>query len=163
MMEFGIVVVVATLFSLLVSFTLTPMLAARWSVRRRSSIVPRYIAWFPAGFDRLTAWYRDRALPYSLNHRWLTVGVCVGLLVAALALPVVGLVQSEFVSSSETGTVQMTLTFPTGTPLATTQAAVDKLEAAILRLPNIRSTITTTGTKPAGWGETLGGNVARMF
>jgi len=163
MMEFGIVVVVATLFSLLVSFTLTPMLAARWSVRRRSGVVPRYIAWFPAGFDRLTAWYRDRALPYSLNHRWLTVGVCVVLLVTALALPVVGLVQSEFVSPSETGTVEMTLTFPIGTPLATTQAAVDKLEAAILRLPYIRSTITTTGTKPAGWGETLGGNVARMF
>ena len=35
MVEFGVVVVVATLFSLLVSFTLTPMLAARWSVVKR--------------------------------------------------------------------------------------------------------------------------------
>jgi HAE1 family hydrophobic/amphiphilic exporter-1 len=163
MIEFGIVVVVATLFSLLVSFTLTPMLAAHWSVRKRNPAIPRYIAWFPAGFDRLTAWYRDRALPFSLNHRWITVGVCLALLVAALALPVVGIVQSEFVSSSDTGSIQMTLTYPTGTPLATTQAAVDTLESAILALPDIRSTITTTGTKPAGWGETLGGNVAQLF
>jgi HAE1 family hydrophobic/amphiphilic exporter-1 len=57
----------------------------------------------------------------------------------------------------------MTLTYPTGTPLATTQAAVDRLEAAILTLPAIRSTITTTGTKPAGYGVTIGGNVARLY
>ena len=163
MIEFGIVVVVATLFSLLVSFTLTPMLAARWSVRKRSAEVPRYIAWFPAGFDRLTAWYRDRALPYSLGHRWLTVGVCIALLATALALPALGLVQSEFVSASNTGTIDMTLTYPTGTPLAVTQGATDRLETAILQLPNIRSTITTTGTKPAGWGQTLGGNVAKLY
>ncbi len=163
MIEFGLVVVVATLFSLLVSFTLTPMLAARWSVRRRNPEIPRYIAWFPASFDRLTRWYRDRALPLALNHRWATVGLCVLLLVGALALPVLGLVQSEFISSSDTGTISMTVTYPTGTPLATTQSAVDKLETAILQLPNIRSTITTTGTKPAGYGVTLGGNVARMY
>ena len=163
MIEFGIVVVVATLFSLLVSFTLTPMLAARWSVRRRSAEVPRAIAWFPAGFDRLTAVYRDRALPFALSHRWLTVAICVGLLGASLALPILGLVQSEFISASDTGSIAMTVTYRTGTPLAATQAGVDRLEAAIARLPYIRSTITTTGTKPAGWGVTLGGNVARMY
>ena len=162
MTEFGIVVVVATLFSLLVSFTLTPMLAARWSVRKRNPAVPHYIAWFPAGFDRFTAWYRDRALPYALNHRWATVGLCIALLAGSLVLPATGIVQSEFVSASNTGSIQMTVSFATGTPLATTQAAVDKLETAILKLPAIRSTITTTGTKPAGWGETIGGNVARM-
>jgi HAE1 family hydrophobic/amphiphilic exporter-1 len=162
MIEFGIVVVVATLFSLLVSFTLTPMLAARWSVRKRNPKIPRLIAWFPAGFERLTAWYRDRALPFALSHRWATVGVCVALLAASIALPVLGLVQSEFISASNTGSIQMTLTYPTGTPLATTQSAVDRVEAAILRLPAIRSTITTTGTKPAGWGVTIGGNVAKM-
>jgi hydrophobic/amphiphilic exporter-1 (mainly G- bacteria), HAE1 family len=163
MIEFGIVVVVATLFSLLVSFTLTPMLAARWSVRSREPAIPRYIRWFPAGFERLTAWYRDRALPFALNHRWETVGVCVALLAAAISLPILGLVQSEFVAASDTGSIQMTLTYPTGTPLATTQAGADKLEAAILQLPAIHSTITTTGTKPAGWGVTIGGNVARMY
>jgi HAE1 family hydrophobic/amphiphilic exporter-1 len=121
------------------------------------------LAWFPAGFDRLTAWYRDRALPFALNHRWMTVALCVVLLAAALSLPVLGLVQSEFISASDSGSIQMTLTYPTGTPLAKTQAAVDTLEAAILQLPAIRSTITTTGTKPAGYGVTTGGNVARMY
>ncbi|MBV8498305.1 MAG: efflux RND transporter permease subunit [Candidatus Eremiobacteraeota bacterium] len=41
--EFATVIVIATLFSLLVSFTLTPLLAARWSVRERSGARPRWM------------------------------------------------------------------------------------------------------------------------
>jgi HAE1 family hydrophobic/amphiphilic exporter-1 len=157
MIEFGVVVVVATLFSLFVSFTLTPMLAARWSVVKRAGEAPPSLAWFQHGFDRFTAWYRDRALPYALTHRWLTVGVCFVLLVSSLALPALGLVQSEFIPSSSTGSIQGTLTFHAGTPIATTAAAMDRLEAGIMQLPYVKSTITTVGTKPAGFGSTTGG------
>jgi len=41
--EFGAVVVIATLFSLLVSFTLTPLLAAKWSVLKRSRSKPKWL------------------------------------------------------------------------------------------------------------------------
>lgn len=41
--EFAAVVVIATLFSLLVSFTLTPLLAAKWSVLRRSEAKPAWL------------------------------------------------------------------------------------------------------------------------
>src|SRR5581483_4769932 len=41
--EFGTVIVIATLFSLLVSFTLTPLLAARWSVLKRSKGRPQWM------------------------------------------------------------------------------------------------------------------------
>ncbi len=41
--EFGAVIVIATLFSLLVSFTLTPLLAARWSVKERSQAKPKWL------------------------------------------------------------------------------------------------------------------------
>jgi hydrophobic/amphiphilic exporter-1 (mainly G- bacteria), HAE1 family len=162
MVEFGIVVVVATLFSLLVSFTLTPMLAARWSIVKRSAEPPRSLAWFQTGFERFTAWYRDRALRYALAHRWLTVGVCVVLLVSALALPVAGLVQSEFVPNSNTGSISMTLTYRAGTPLAKTVVAVDRLDAAIQKLPYVHATLSTVGKKPAGWDQTTGGFVAKM-
>ena len=226
MVEFGVVVVVATLFSLFVSFTLTPMLAARWSVRRRSAAPSRYLAWFQTGFERLNAWYRDRALPFALRHRWLTGSVCALLVInglslvgvpapvayldlavaawclvwllvraalagspriaawlpaadrrvsfgaaafcCALALVLGGVVaadrtiRTEFVPSSQTGDIAMTLTYPVGTPLAATQAVVDRLERHILAIDGIASTYTTTGLKPAGWGSTLGGNVARL-
>ena len=41
--EFGAVIVIATLFSLLVSFTLTPLLAAKWSVLSRSRERPAWL------------------------------------------------------------------------------------------------------------------------
>ena len=47
--EFGAVIVIATLFSLFVSFTLTPLLAARWSVRERSPGRPKWL-------DALRSW-----------------------------------------------------------------------------------------------------------
>ncbi len=157
MIEFGVVVVVATLFSLFVSFTLTPMLAARWSVVKPIEAAPRYLAWFQHGFERLTAWYRDRALPFALGHRWLTVGVCVALLFSSFVLVGAGAVQSEFIPSSSTGSIDGTLTYHPGTPIAVTAAAMDRLEAAIIAIPYVESVITTVGTKPAGFGETTGG------
>jgi hydrophobic/amphiphilic exporter-1 (mainly G- bacteria), HAE1 family len=162
MVEFGIVVVVATLFSLLVSFTLTPMLAARWSIVKRSTAPPRSLAWFQSAFDRFTGWYRDRALPYALTHRWLTVAVCGMLLVSAMALPALGIVQSEFIPNSSTGSIQMTLTYRAGTPIQTTSDAVDRLDTAIMKLPYVHATLSTIGTKPAGFGSTTGGFVAKM-
>jgi multidrug efflux pump subunit AcrB len=41
--EFGAVIVISTLFSLLVSFTLTPLLAAKWSVLNRSQARPKWM------------------------------------------------------------------------------------------------------------------------
>ncbi len=53
--EFGAVIVIATLFSLLVSFTLTPLLAARWSVKERSKARPKWL-------EALASWKVNLAL-----------------------------------------------------------------------------------------------------
>jgi HAE1 family hydrophobic/amphiphilic exporter-1 len=162
MVEFGVVVVVATLFSLLVSFTLTPMLAAKWSVVRRSTHVPPAFAWFQSGFDRLSIFYRDRIVKWALAHKLVVVLSCMGLVAGAVALPVLGLVQSEFIPAEPSGDIPMTVTFPAGAPLALTQARIDALEAGILTVPGVEHTISTTGSKPSGYSSTLAGNVARL-
>ncbi len=86
MKEFGIVVTVATLFSLLVSFTLTPVLAAKWSVLKRSAAPPKYLVWFQRGFDAVTAWYKNKALPLALRHRWMTFWLSVLLVLNAFSV-----------------------------------------------------------------------------
>ncbi|MDQ6781508.1 MAG: efflux RND transporter permease subunit, partial [Candidatus Eremiobacteraeota bacterium] len=84
--EFGLVIVVATLFSLLVSFTLTPLLAAKWALLRRPrpvhapldvgrqpsvrNMVNRFMNGFAERFDGLRRAYHDRGLPWALNHPW---------------------------------------------------------------------------------------------
>jgi HAE1 family hydrophobic/amphiphilic exporter-1 len=226
MQEFGIVVTVATLFSLFVSFTLTPMLAAKWSIKRRSAAPPRYLRWFQRGFERLNAWYRDRALPLALRHRWMTFWlsflfvinaltlvagppimtkaavVDAALAVATLlwfvlgrglhgkrvvagircevhggasltaaaacgaaALVLFGLaitktsIPSEFLPDEKRGQVAITLTYATGTPLGTTQAAIDRIETEALKLPHVDTVRSVSGRKPSGFGSTNGGFV----
>lgn len=67
----GIGFVVTTLMSLLVSFTVTPMLASRWY--REGEDVEHPTAWFPRKFEeifgRFTRLY-ERQLRWALNHRW---------------------------------------------------------------------------------------------
>src|SRR6185312_7018729 len=146
MKEFGIVVVVATLFSLFVSFTLTPMLAARWSVRRRRTAAPKWAEWFQHGFEGLLRWYSRGALPFALRHRWQTAALCLALVLSAVSLLVpFKVIQSEFVPSVQIGSIQMTVTYPVGTPLYKTQAGINRLEQAILKLRDVDLVLSTTG------------------
>lgn len=88
MKEFGLVIVVATLFSLLVSFTLTPLLAGLWSVREHSPAVPRWARWFQDGFDRLAQFYAQRGLPWALANRPFIPFMCLLFVADALTLVV---------------------------------------------------------------------------
>ncbi len=64
--EFGIVVSVATLTSLMVSFVVTPTLAGRWSLY--STWKPwKPIEQFDRGFERVRGWYAERVLPSAVR------------------------------------------------------------------------------------------------
>ena len=162
MKEFGIVIVVATLFSLLVSFTLTPLLAGRWSVKKRSPEVPWWAAWFQNGFEAVGRWYAQRLLPWCLAHRIVVPVVCLVLVVGAIALVPLGFIGSEFVPSGNAGVLQGSLQYPVGQPLATTAAGVGRLEQKLLAIDGVSSVLTTVGTKQNGFGEDIGGNLAQF-
>jgi HAE1 family hydrophobic/amphiphilic exporter-1 len=162
MKEFGVVIVVATLFSLLVSFTLTPLLAGRWSVKRRSEGPPWWARGFQNVFDALGHWYAGKALPVILSHRIKTAAICGLLVVGAFALVPLGFIGSEFIPSSDTGVVSGTITYSVGTPLATTVRGLERLEGQLLKIDGVASVLTTGGSKPSGFSSTTGGHVARF-
>ncbi|GAC1311259.1 MAG: efflux RND transporter permease subunit [Vulcanimicrobiaceae bacterium] len=162
MKEFGIVIVVATLFSLLVSFTLTPLLAGRWSVKRRSDGIPRWARGFQRSFDALGRWYAGRALPWCLRHRILVPVVCFALIGCAVALVPLGFIGSEFVPSSDTGVLNGSVQYAIGQPLATTALGVARLERRLRAIDGVASVLTTVGAKRSGFGNTTGGHVAQF-
>jgi len=162
MKEFGIVIVVATLFSLLVSFTLTPLLAGRWSVKRRSTDVPWWARGFQRTFDALGRWYAQRALPWCLRHRILVPVVCLLLIVSAVALVPLGFIGSEFVPSSDTGVLNGSVQYRVGQPLVATSAAIARLENKLLAIDGVRSVLTTVGVKRSGFGNNTGGHLAQF-
>lgn len=105
MRPFAVGFMICVLASLLVCFTVTPMLAARWyregeDVEKPKSLFSRL---FEHNFERFTAWY-GRQLAWTLKHRWAVfcagssalfamitfiAGGLQGSLVAALTSPVV--------------------------------------------------------------------------
>jgi HAE1 family hydrophobic/amphiphilic exporter-1 len=160
--EFGLVVACATLVSLFVSFTLTPLLAARWSLRSKDDAVERRLRALTAPLGIFPRYYLNVVLPWALARRRLVIASCVVLLLGSLALVPLGLIGAEVVPSSENGGLTATLTYPVGIPIGTTEAGTERLAAAIHRAIPVDSVVTTTGTKPDEPSSTDGGNVSTL-
>ncbi len=142
--EFGLVVTVATLTSLFVSFTVTPTLAGRWALL--SKWRPwRAIDWFTEHFERTRSWYVEHALTWGLDRpRWV-LGISFLSLLVALALIPLGLVGFEYIPPVDRGELYVTMTYPPGTPLATTRTGMLKVEQAIDQISDLRAESATAG------------------
>jgi len=160
--EFGIVVVISTLTSLFVSFTITPSLAGNWALKSKWK-APGIIRAFTRGFANVRSWYAHRVLPWALDHRIVVVVVCAASFVFAMALVPLGIVGSEFIPPVDRGEIFIQITYPVGTPLAKTSDAVFGLERAIRRHPDIDADTVVAGgySSPFG-GFLLEGNVGQV-
>ena len=160
--EFGITVATATLFSLFVSFTLTPMLASRWY--RKGEAVEATGGFF-AKFDRfyheLDVRYRA-VLAWALGHRRMVIGGGFGLLIVILllALPTLGF---EFFPRIDQAQVGVTIEMPVGTSLAATDAVVRQVEDTIAEVPDVENIFTNVGSTSSGvFGGTKGANYGQV-
>ena len=152
--EFGLVVTIATLTSLFVSFTVTPSLAGNWSLLSTWR-PPGIVQAFTRGFERLRSFYAGRVLDGALRWRWLVFGGALVLTVAAISLIPLGFIGFEFIPAVDRGQIFCTVQFPTGTPLTTTDAAVRLLSARFMQLPDIDTITSTSGSSQAGFGGSV--------
>jgi len=77
-------------------------------------------------------------------------------------LPLLGPIDFDFVPQVQTGEIDMTVTYPPGTPLQVTAKHVTALEDGIMKIDGIKSVSSTVGRKPQGWGSAIGDNYARL-
>jgi len=149
--EFAIVVVISTLTSLFVSFTITPTLAGLWALR--SHWKPwRVVDWFGQKFDDARALYTQRVLPWSLAHGRLVALFCAGTFGLALALVGVGAVGEEFIPPIDRGEIYIQLMYPIGTPIQTVEKGAFGLEQKILNTPDIFANTAVAGAYAASFG-----------
>ena len=144
--EFGGSIVVATLFSLLVSFTLTPMLASRWLTaedEERSPLAPLWRRW-EAGYEALARRYR-RVLSRALDARWLVLAMGFLAFVGGIALVGLGAVGTEFMTESDQGMFTINVDMPAGTNIGATNQAVEQLEEGLAKLPEMDSFLSLVG------------------
>ena len=157
--QFGWTMACAVLVSMLVSFTLTPMLCSRLLKlgKRKSGAADALEAGEPhpagdgarAGANEhdgaVLAWVGrayGRMLEWSLDHRWAVVLVALGTF--ALTVPLNSLVGRDFIPADDQGEFQVIFEAPVGTsPEGTANIAVElanryeKLPGVIFAWPNI--------------------------
>ena len=146
MSSFGWTMAFAIAVSLLVSFTLTPMLSARWirpmAARAHAGEEEARGGWLYLALER---WYR-RLLERSLRRRWV-----VGLLTAATLFsigPLGIMVSKTFLVEDDQSQFEVVVRAPEGWSLDSTERLGTQMAADIRRLPGIDYTIVTTADDP---------------
>jgi hydrophobic/amphiphilic exporter-1 (mainly G- bacteria), HAE1 family len=139
--QFGITAAAAVLVSLLVSFTLTPMMSARLL---RATDAGGHEAKSRQGFyGRLDHAY-EKLLRKTMAHRKLAAAVC--LLVMIAAIPVFKLVKVEYIPSDvDESEFEVNVNAPEGTSLAAMDEAMRAVEAEIRALPAVRTVLVNAG------------------
>jgi hydrophobic/amphiphilic exporter-1 (mainly G- bacteria), HAE1 family len=162
--EFGLTIVASTLLSLLVSFTLTPMLASRWArlvAHARTSFVGRFITWSESMQDALGDRYRG-VLAWALGHRKTILGISGGLLIASLALIPAGVIGTEFMTDSDRGEFAINIDMPLGTTIDKTDRAVVEVERIVAALPEVERYLSTAGNQQSQWKNGNQSNVGQV-
>jgi len=159
--EFGFTVVFATLFSLFISFTLTPMLAARIFspltsgkdhmsafARCRWPFSPESGEKFSARWKKIQHLVYENykaALHWSLEHRKTVLLLCgLALLIAGALFPL-RLVETEFLPRPDQGELTISVEMPPGTALQQTDQMMRSLEAMLAQMPETAHCYTTVG------------------
>ena len=134
--SYGVTVAVSILVSLIVSFTLTPMLCARFlTVRPNTHSHGGVYGRIERGYGAILAW--------SLRHRW--VMVLLSLAVLASTVPLFAMVGKDFMPHDDQSEFEIIVQTPEGFSLQRTDETLRAIEARVAKLPHVRHLLTTIG------------------
>ena len=169
MSSFGLTSAAAIAVSLIVSFTLTPMLAARWikkekekgrkgeeetnleisgdgmlenteDQKSKTQDHDSKDSWFYSKIDRSYTWL----LTISMRFRWIVVLIC--LVVVASIYPLFKLVGMAFLPDEDESAFSISLRGPQGTSLSATQSILDRIARDVReQLPGVKNTLVQAG------------------
>jgi len=152
--EFALVIVFATLMSLFVSFTVTPLLASRFSKIQditKKTIIGKFSVWVETTYKNIVSYY-ERILRWSLNHRktvYLTVTV---LIIISFSLVGMGLVGTAFMNDGDQGEFIVKIEGePQNTVYQTTQLT-QKVEHLLLQKPEVVKVFSNIGYSSSDFG-----------
>ncbi|MGM9510446.1 efflux RND transporter permease subunit [Larkinella sp. GY13] len=162
--EFALVVVFSTLMSLLVSFTLTPLLASRFGkieVLSKSSLWGRLNLGFESLIDRLTAAY-GRILVWVLGHkRYVFIGIF-ALLVGSIALVPAGFIGGAFMPASDQGEMSIQIELAPTASIYQSNAVAQRAEQIIMKHPEVTNVFTNVGYTSSGIATSSNSNIADL-
>ncbi len=152
--------VVMTVVSLGISFTLTPMLCSLLLKPRRPD-ARSPLLWLERGFNRfldgLIELYR-RILAFMERHRWAAVGLVLAVLVMMVhAVWLGGRLGTGFFTETDQGDLYVRMEFPTRYDLNATLERVLEAERRLKDMPEMQHMLTFVGRAEAVLGQTSEG------
>lgn len=158
MSSFGLTASFAVGVSLIVSFTLTPMLAARLIKRHKNSSDetpshengPEAVVEEKAENDsHYTGWFRvvdnvySYLLRFSMGHRWIIVALC--LLVFLSIIPLFMFVGKNFLPVDDQSQFEISVRAPEGSSIGATSQIFERIASEVRKMPGVTDTLSTVG------------------
>jgi multidrug efflux pump subunit AcrB len=146
--SFGLTMAFAILVSLLVSFSLTPMLAARWlkgppiegrSSEEEKSFLERFVDRFYRPIESLYM----VVLKWVMKRRWVVVVAACATL--GSCVPLASAVPKGFTPPNDVAEFDVNMRAPEGTSLAETRLEAERLAREVRDIPGVDHTLVTIG------------------
>jgi HAE1 family hydrophobic/amphiphilic exporter-1 len=150
--QFSAVVVISTLMSLFVSFTVTPMLASRFAKLERltaRTILGKFAIWFEKKFKELTDYY-IHVLKWALKNRLKVAAFTIVAFIASFALIPMGFIGAEFMTQTDRGEFAVALELSPGSTIEQTNLVTQKVEKIIGAMPEVERMYTNVGASNEG-------------
>jgi HAE1 family hydrophobic/amphiphilic exporter-1 len=164
--EFGITASVAVMISMLVSFSLTPMMCSRMLKANKPANEPASStnsksadrAASRRGFYRFIEGGYMFLLRYSLKLKWLVLVVVI--LTIAANVPLYRLVKQDYIPTDvDEAEFEARISAPEGVSIASMEEVINAIEPQVLKIPGITNVLTTVG----GGGGARGTSSAAMY
>src|SRR5580658_4443197 len=157
MSSFGFTAAFAIAVSLLVSFTLTPMLTSRFV-----KVIPKHAPEKEGSkgskdsrFFRFLDVHYTTMLEWSMAHRKTMVAISVAVVLSSI--PLFMLVGKNFIPADDRSEFQASVRAPEGTSLAATVTIAERIARDFRALPGVTATLTSVGIGSASFtGSTAG-------
>ncbi len=162
--EFSVVMVISTLVSLFVSFTLTPLLASRFSkVEKLSGKNPfeAFAIAFERNFQNFRQKYLDILQWSLLNPRKVFFSATL-LLAASFSLLVFGRIGGEFIEVSDRGEFSVLMELEPGTNLEETNRLTRMVERRLSSMPEVKKLLVNVGSSSEGFFNQSADNVSEL-
>lgn len=138
--SFGYTMAFAIGLSLIVSFTLTPMLSARWLVAHtKGGFLSRVVDVFYRPIEKVYM----VLLGFSLRHRWVVVVACLGAL--ASTVPIAKSLPGSFLPEDDKAQFQVTFRAPEGTGAEETLLYGQRVARVLESFPEVEHILLTVG------------------
>lgn len=153
--QFAVTIAIAVLFSLLVSFTVVPLLYSRFGKIdefNRQGFIGKGIHAFERMIDQIGAWFSN-LLRWSLSHKLITLTVTLTILTGSVSLMVFGFIGSDLAPQGDQGLFVMKIELPRDVTIEQTNQAAYKAENALRSSPLVETVFTTVGAEENGQAQ----------